>query len=213
MRLLTAEPIRIRLEGSHVHAGLRRLVLAGLDERKMNWLTDDEAAHGREITSGLPSWITQIKGTNVVVGMARSSEPDDVALVASDGGDETRPEGETSQVEDSTAQEEAQASAAAAAHAAAVAEATARAEAEAETALEPTPEPAAVADTVAMISPARSQLRTAPQPGTGSASKRSTRDAVDSPRDSLAEQSPSSQLRRGVRKSNVPRAADEFASQ
>lgn len=86
MRLLQSAPIRLRVEGSHVQAGLRKLVRAGLDDRRdmeqSNALAapgagEDEDGEGearrreREklFPSGLPSWMTQIKGTNVVVGM------------------------------------------------------------------------------------------------------------------------------------------------
>ncbi|KDN40431.1 hypothetical protein K437DRAFT_238871 [Tilletiaria anomala UBC 951] len=85
MALLDAEPIRIRLEGSHVQAGLRKLVLAGLDERADATSTSSPAAassnvvaaeasestrdSSKEYAVGLPSWLTQVKGTNVVIGL------------------------------------------------------------------------------------------------------------------------------------------------
>lgn len=52
-----AFPVTLRLQGSHVLAGLRNLVQTGQDQ-------------GSEAnTPGLPAWLTEIRGTRVSVGL------------------------------------------------------------------------------------------------------------------------------------------------
>lgn len=57
--VIQAHPIEIRLQGSHVLAGLRTLVQSGLNS--------DESL-SRE-SAGLPSWMTDIRGTKVTIGL------------------------------------------------------------------------------------------------------------------------------------------------
>lgn len=56
---IQSAPIVLRLQGSHILAGLQRFVAAGLD-----CANDDD---GR--SAGLPTWLTEIRGTRVSIGL------------------------------------------------------------------------------------------------------------------------------------------------
>jgi hypothetical protein len=66
----SANPIVLRLEGSHVLAGLRTFVTAGLDCPLSK--EDGEESTAAE---GLPSWLTEIRGTRVTIGPDGQTEP------------------------------------------------------------------------------------------------------------------------------------------
>ena len=53
------EPIHLRLQGSHVLAGLRSLVRCGMER---------SVATGE--SRGLPTWLTEVRSTKVKVGIA-----------------------------------------------------------------------------------------------------------------------------------------------
>ncbi|KAJ9479097.1 Chromosome segregation protein [Pseudozyma hubeiensis] len=75
MEAYNADPekpkIKLRLEGTHVLAGLRKLVAAGMDRstRRLDAGEgeDDDAAEEGVKLDGLPGWLTEIRGTKVVV--------------------------------------------------------------------------------------------------------------------------------------------------
>ena len=78
MEAYNADPerpkIKLRLEGTHVLAGLRKLVAAGMD-RSTRRLDAGEGGDDRVGTDagasvqldGLPGWLTEVRGTKVVV--------------------------------------------------------------------------------------------------------------------------------------------------
>nr|CDI53531.1 chromosome segregation protein [Melanopsichium pennsylvanicum 4] len=65
--------IRLRLEGTHVLKGLRKLVATGMDRRTQRLDAgegeNEEEGAGREglKLDGLPGWLTEVRGTKVVV--------------------------------------------------------------------------------------------------------------------------------------------------
>ncbi|EST05519.1 Centromere protein Chl4/mis15/CENP-N [Kalmanozyma brasiliensis GHG001] len=59
--------IRLRLEGTHVLAGLRKVVAAGLDRRTTRLNAGEEEEEGGVELDGLPGWLTEVRGTKVVV--------------------------------------------------------------------------------------------------------------------------------------------------
>ncbi|CCF52898.1 hypothetical protein NDA14_006217 [Ustilago hordei] len=75
MEAYNADPdkprVKLRLEGTHVLAGLRKLVAAGMDRRtqrldagEVDEEKDDKAGVKLD---GLPGWLTEVRGTKVVV--------------------------------------------------------------------------------------------------------------------------------------------------
>ncbi len=76
--------IKLRLEGTHVLAGLRKLVAAGMDRRTQRLDAgegeddeDDEVGHGgggAVKLDGLPGWLTEVRGTKVVVKPAAAGD-------------------------------------------------------------------------------------------------------------------------------------------
>ncbi|SPO25802.1 uncharacterized protein UTRI_03167 [Ustilago trichophora] len=67
------QKIKLRLEGTHVLAGLRKLVAAGMDRRTKRLDAGEEGegeeeADGKGVKlDGLPGWLTEVRGTRVVV--------------------------------------------------------------------------------------------------------------------------------------------------
>lgn len=75
MEAYNADPdkprVKLRLEGTHVLAGLRKLVAAGMDRRtqrldagEVDEEKDDKVGVKLD---GLPGWLTEVRGTKVVV--------------------------------------------------------------------------------------------------------------------------------------------------
>lgn len=58
------EPIRLRLRGNHVLAGLRNLVQCGMDRIVVG---PQSSFVGQQ---GLPTWLTEVRSTKVKVGIA-----------------------------------------------------------------------------------------------------------------------------------------------
>lgn len=69
--LLVTNPIQLRLDGAHVAAGLRKIVLAGLDvdEPGSYFGLDDDNDPPPTARQGLPLWLTEVRGTNIVIGL------------------------------------------------------------------------------------------------------------------------------------------------
>lgn len=60
--------IKLRLEGTHVLAGLRKLIAAGMDRSTTRFddKRDAASASGTRL-DGLPGWLTEVRGTKVIV--------------------------------------------------------------------------------------------------------------------------------------------------
>lgn len=77
------EAVRLRIQGSHILAGLRALVQSGADERSVrsedrNTARDGiSALHERK---GLPTWLTDVRGTRVVVRPVRKAVEEDASV-------------------------------------------------------------------------------------------------------------------------------------
>lgn len=74
---LRKSPIQLRLDGTHVLAGLRKLVAAGLDgekfeqvEKRKDGLTTNE----KSMTKGLPEWLVDVRGTRVCIGLEEEDD-------------------------------------------------------------------------------------------------------------------------------------------
>ncbi len=72
MHAYNADPdkpkIKLRLEGTHVLAGLRKLVAAGMDRstaRLDAGEAEDDESHVR--LDGIPGWLSEVRGTKLVV--------------------------------------------------------------------------------------------------------------------------------------------------
>ncbi|PWN38167.1 uncharacterized protein FA14DRAFT_159870 [Meira miltonrushii] len=69
---LRKSPIQLRLDGTHVLAGLRKLVRAGLDGEKFESSAVKKKLASSDVgqtTKGLPEWLVDIRGTRVCVGL------------------------------------------------------------------------------------------------------------------------------------------------
>lgn len=72
MSELRESPIQLRLDGTHVLAGLRKLVAAGLDGNKFDLdigKNDQPSTAANQTANGLPEWLIDIRGTRVCVGL------------------------------------------------------------------------------------------------------------------------------------------------
>lgn len=91
--LLQQHPITLRFDGTHVLAGLRTLVHAGLDA------STDSSKHTHARLRGLPTWLTEVRGTRVRVGYEGhddDSEPESVLTETPTDGERTQDMAENS---------------------------------------------------------------------------------------------------------------------
>lgn len=101
---IQAHPITLRLEGTHVLAGLRKLVASGLERpaRQQGRVeADNRAADDATPSGGLPQWLVEVRGTRVRVGASAMlvDDSDDGASEAEDGSPSVEPgrEGESTE--------------------------------------------------------------------------------------------------------------------
>lgn len=78
-----ANAIKLRVEGTHVLAGLRKLVAAGMDRHTEYRAKGTDASNSgsgsgeRQKLRGLPGWMTEVRGTKVVVALPGEGEDEE----------------------------------------------------------------------------------------------------------------------------------------
>ncbi|CEH11902.1 Centromere protein Chl4/mis15/CENP-N [Ceraceosorus bombacis] len=81
-----AEPIRLRIQGTHILAGMRALVQSGADDKSANAKdgkrSEEEAGAARRDRKGLPTWLTDVRGTRVVVRPVKKAAEGEDSLEA-----------------------------------------------------------------------------------------------------------------------------------
>ncbi|MCO5555806.1 hypothetical protein L7F22_009351 [Adiantum nelumboides] len=86
---LRKSPIQLRLDGTHVLAGLRKMVGAGLDGDKFKLSQDNHpSATAMQTTKGLPEWLVDVRGTRVCVGLEEEDNEDDDEEPSIENGEE-----------------------------------------------------------------------------------------------------------------------------